>query len=189
MICEIITERVILLEKLIKEKIASTLEALLETKSFEKITVQNIVDESGISKSTFYRHFSDKYDVMLYEFTRKLDANANIYLNNSEHLLSESCKDFSAFLYSKRNLFSKVIKVDGQNSFEKAFTRIFYKINLRLFEFERELSQEEKDLLLLYSIGSAGFLCHWAANGFKESPEYTAKITFESYPEPLKKYI
>jgi len=182
-------ERGIALEKLIKEKIASTLEKLLETKSFEKITVQNIVDESGISKSTFYRHFSDKYDVMLYEFSSKLNENANIYFSNHGHLLSESCKDFSSFLYNKKNLFSKVIKVEGQNSFEKTFTKIFYKISLRLFDGKKELSQKEKDLNLLYCIGSAGFLCQWAANGFKESPEYVASITYESYPSELKKYL
>lgn len=37
---------------------------IMETKSFEKITVQNILDEARINRSTFYQHFSDKYEIL-----------------------------------------------------------------------------------------------------------------------------
>ena len=38
---------------------------LAEKKSLKKITVKDIADECGITRSTFYYHFSDIYDVLV----------------------------------------------------------------------------------------------------------------------------
>lgn len=38
---------------------------LMHEKPFEEITVQHILDRAGISRSTFYTHFSDKNDLFL----------------------------------------------------------------------------------------------------------------------------
>ncbi|HAZ05014.1 MAG TPA: TetR/AcrR family transcriptional regulator, partial [Acetobacterium sp.] len=47
-----------------KKIIADSMFSLLKTKSFNKITVDKILSESGVSRSTFYRYFSDKYELM-----------------------------------------------------------------------------------------------------------------------------
>ncbi len=39
---------------------------LLSKNSFNKITVALIIKKSGVAKSTFYRHFRDKFDVLNY---------------------------------------------------------------------------------------------------------------------------
>lgn len=36
---------------------------LLRTRSFDSITVQNILDETPVTRATFYAHFRDKYEV------------------------------------------------------------------------------------------------------------------------------
>lgn len=35
---------------------------LLDQKSFEKITISQLVTTAGVARSTFYRHFTDKLD-------------------------------------------------------------------------------------------------------------------------------
>lgn len=36
---------------------------LLKTDTFDNITVQNILDETPVTRATFYAHFHDKYEV------------------------------------------------------------------------------------------------------------------------------
>lgn len=44
--------------------IKQALITLLHTKPFEKITVQDILDETPVTRSTFYKHFHDKYEIV-----------------------------------------------------------------------------------------------------------------------------
>lgn len=44
--------------------IRQALITLLKTKSFEKITVQDILDETPVTRSTFYKHYHDKYEIV-----------------------------------------------------------------------------------------------------------------------------
>ncbi len=37
---------------------------LLQRKPFEKITIQDILDETPVTRATFYAHFRDKYDIV-----------------------------------------------------------------------------------------------------------------------------
>ena len=44
--------------------ITNALFQIMTEKPFEKITVQNIIDEAKINRSTFYQHFPDKYAIL-----------------------------------------------------------------------------------------------------------------------------
>lgn len=44
--------------------IKQALITLLKSKPFEKITVQDILDETPVTRSTFYKHFHDKYEIV-----------------------------------------------------------------------------------------------------------------------------
>ena len=43
--------------------IKQSLITLLKSKPFEKITVQDILDETPVTRSTFYKHYQDKYEI------------------------------------------------------------------------------------------------------------------------------
>lgn len=44
--------------------ICHALMSLLKIKPFEKITVQDILDTTPVTRSTFYKHFHDKYEIV-----------------------------------------------------------------------------------------------------------------------------
>lgn len=51
-----------------KEALADSLRNLLRHEAIEKITVDQICQDAGVHRSTFYRYFTDKYDLMYYSF-------------------------------------------------------------------------------------------------------------------------
>lgn len=51
-----------------KQKIALSLKRFMEKKSFEKITVKDILEDCNITRPTFYYHFEDMYDLLRWTF-------------------------------------------------------------------------------------------------------------------------
>lgn len=49
-----------------KQKIASTMHDMMIRKSFEKITVKNLMDVSNMNRQSFYYHFRDTRDVLMW---------------------------------------------------------------------------------------------------------------------------
>ena len=57
--------------KTAKEILAESFRELAEKKSVDKITVPDIVENCGYSKTTFYRLFKDKYDLMAWDYAKR----------------------------------------------------------------------------------------------------------------------
>ena len=55
--------------KTTKEILAESFRELAESKSVDRISVQEIVDNCDYSTATFYRHFKDKYDLIAWAYT------------------------------------------------------------------------------------------------------------------------
>lgn len=68
-----------------RENIKTSFINLLLIKEFKDITVQNIIDEALIGRSTFYDHYYDKYNLL-------------------EHLVNEVLNDFKLFINDRFNL-------------------------------------------------------------------------------------
>lgn len=60
--------------KTAREILAESFRELAGSKPVDKITVPNIIENCGYSKTTFYRLFKDKYDLMAWDYTQKLEA-------------------------------------------------------------------------------------------------------------------
>ncbi|MCQ2451636.1 MAG: TetR/AcrR family transcriptional regulator [Oscillospiraceae bacterium] len=73
-----------------RQAIFSAFTHLLEQKHFNHITVQEIIDEANVGRTTFYSHFETK-DILLKEMCS--DMFAHIF---SHELHSEASHDFSA---------------------------------------------------------------------------------------------
>lgn len=62
-------------------KIFNAFNKLIQTKSFDDITVLEICQKANVSTSSFYRHYKDKYDVMNDNYKRILDQ----YINSKQN--------------------------------------------------------------------------------------------------------
>jgi AcrR family transcriptional regulator len=48
-----------------RNKLGDALVELMQEKSFDEITVQDVLDRAGVGRSTFYAHYSDKQDLFM----------------------------------------------------------------------------------------------------------------------------
>lgn len=77
-------------QKRTREAVFRAFTQLLERKSYSSISVQEIIDEANIGRSTFYTHFETKDDLLRALCTEIFD---HVF---SDHLTSESSHDFSS---------------------------------------------------------------------------------------------
>ena len=50
-----------------RERLGEALIALMHEKTFDSITVQDVLDRAGVARATFYAHFQDKNDLFVTE--------------------------------------------------------------------------------------------------------------------------
>ncbi|MFR1804913.1 MAG: TetR/AcrR family transcriptional regulator [Faecalispora jeddahensis] len=72
-----------------REAIFEAFSTLLSSKSYTKITIQEIIDRANVGRSTFYSHFETKDDLLREMCTELFD---HVF---SEHLDMENTHDFS----------------------------------------------------------------------------------------------
>src|SRR5438270_1716054 len=59
-----------------RDRLGDALMELLVKKPFDDITVQNVLDRAGVSRSTFYTHYRDKNDLFLSDSEEFFEAMA-----------------------------------------------------------------------------------------------------------------
>ena len=55
-----------------EQKIVQSFKKLSATRPIEKITIQEITEDAGVIRTTFYNHFEDKYDLIAWIIDREL---------------------------------------------------------------------------------------------------------------------
>lgn len=55
------------------ERLGSALVALIQEKSIDEVTVQEVLDRASVGRSTFYLHFRDKNDLLLSQLEKFLE--------------------------------------------------------------------------------------------------------------------
>lgn len=61
------------LSKKRKEEMAASLKRLMTKKNVQKITIQEIADDCGMNRYTFYYHFQDIYDLLSWTFSHDFE--------------------------------------------------------------------------------------------------------------------
>jgi len=166
-----------------------TVKQLLEKKNFEELTVQDILDASGISRGTFYRYFSDKYDVVNSYYREYVMDNIMSEFNGTNH--TEITIGILEFIFKNKEYFSNIVFVEGQNSFCEFlydFSYSFYKENCLRNSKKSELSEEQAFKLDLVTAQQIYQLKKWVKDGCKIPPENVARWAEDLVPKEYLSY-
>lgn len=142
---------------------------LLEKKNYNHITVQEIIDEANVGRSTFYAHFETKDDLLRAMCT---DIFHHVF---SEKLEQEKNHDFSS----------------GNGGIEKKITHILYHLQENRKNLKGILGCESGDLFMQYfkQYLSETFFRYIRPTGNCPPQEYLLNHAVSSFAETVRWWI
>ena len=134
---------------------------LLEEKIFDKISILDICDKAMVHRTTFYKHFSDKYDLFTYVFEEVRDeiyqrSTANYNYSSVEELYFNIAH--IAFDYIKEN--AKMLKNLIKHNDNEFLRGIFYESIERSIKYllEKTTNNMEVPIKIVSHFYTGGFV-------------------------------
>ena len=159
---------------------------LLETKRYGMITVQEIIDEANVGRSTFYAHFETKdellkalcQDIFSHVFADELTSEkTHDYSGNNNGLETSLSHILHHLKDSEKNIAAILARESGE-----LFMRYFKEYLIEMFaKYLSEINvNAPADFVLNHLAGSfAETVKWWVDNKMKHTPEETARFYIE----------
>ena len=146
-----------------KKLIEQSFIELSNMKNVDKITIRDIVEHCGLTKTTFYNHFQDKYDLIVQIYAEPVKNIVNRF--DANYGLREAIADVLNYSADNRRFIINALKnTSGQNSFLYHVSKIHFTL---LRDFVRSkigaarLPLRTEILLKLYAFGTVQLICEW----------------------------
>lgn len=169
---------------------ASLLE-LSSKKLLEKISVKDIVENTNLSRQTFYRHFKDKYDLINWSLKVILDQLADeIQTEGSSHY--QVLNKLLNTIKNRKEFFIDAFRMDGQNALIDFFHQYSTMNGISNYISQVSDTKLRDEINFAYSFFSYGvvYSIHdWARTGMKEPPEYLAHLIMENIPVSIRPFL
>ena len=141
----------------------------METESFHKISVSDIMLDCQMRRQTFYYHFQDKYELLGWIYKEETKENITDFIEYAkwENIFNQLFEYF----YQNQRFYRNAFKVVEQNSFNEYLfehTKNLYikVIDELIVSSGLVISEEGKSLFAsFYSHGFVGTIKDWIENG------------------------
>ncbi|MCR4704501.1 MAG: TetR/AcrR family transcriptional regulator C-terminal domain-containing protein [Lachnospiraceae bacterium] len=163
-----------------KERLVASFKKLAKHQPIDKMTIREITDDAGVLRSTFYRHFQDKYQLLEHIYRSEVLGPASPLIQNE--MLTEAVILIFIRMQQDRDFYGKVYRLEGQNSFESIVT---VSLKQTMLEFIRTHSENRiarhelmstEMLADYYSKLWTAFILSWMEDGMKTSPQEMGEI-------------
>ena len=153
-----------------KEMLAESLMKLLARRTLDKITIQDIVDDCGYNRQTFYYHFHDIYDLIDWIFAAQTQE--LIEKCRACGSLDVGVEAVIAYMRENRRLILNILRsVNGEKLLDNLY-RSAQSIVLSALENHpgvQELSTEYRELVAeAFKYALSGLLIDWMRAGIPE---------------------
>ncbi|MBP3657452.1 MAG: TetR/AcrR family transcriptional regulator [Clostridia bacterium] len=171
-----------------REQIAAAFIEMVENSSLEEVSTQELCRKAGVSKSTFYRLFPDKYEVAIWIYHSQIDpiVRGAPDLRRSK----EWCVYNREEVMKHRRFYRSVASYRGQNSLLEYFADYFYQNIVKY----RNPSVPEPTEDQLYAIRMYASVCaqatvEWMLNDYEPSIEEVNRRVRLCRPECILMYF
>lgn len=168
----------------IKSILADALLELCRTKEFKNVTIQNLQQKTGLSRSAFYNHFKDKNDLVQWIYYNYVLCNfqeVRIEENYYENLIA-----YYQLVEKYHHFLKSALKVNEQNclreymyahpfEWEQKYHEKWYQEN----QVEDSSEEELRFFTKYHALASVGMTIEWIMEDMPIPPEIMAeRITF-----------
>ena len=175
-----------------KEILGEALLSLADRYPLDKITVKQIVAESGLSLQTFYNHFSDKFDLIVWMHSAESDRLV-AQLETEGYSFYDLLRDYALFYDGKKRFFLNALaNTHGQDAYALRSAEHSYEVLSHYIKKKRSLAALPEDVdiyLRMYIFATNPVLFYWAASLNDIAPEKLAEYFAAGMPEGLKPYL
>lgn len=165
-------ERMDFVSQTTKRALGASLKKLLMQKPLNKITINDITEDCGVNRMTFYYHFKDIYDLV--EWMLEEDAAKYRESGVSYDTWNETFVDILRRIQENRTLVLNVYRAMSREQIEQY---LYQMLDPALREFvDREaqgitLRDDDKQFIVdFYKYGFIGVLLEWVRKDMKEEP-------------------
>jgi len=154
-----------------KQALAKSLKELMAQKSFQKISIGDVVEHCGLTRQAFYYHFKDKYDLMNWIYYTEAAQFMNSY-SVAEHWTDE-LKDLCYYMQENKVFYINALNTVGQNSFQEYLHDYIYHIASSVIEdmIGPDLDRKKWGFVAeLFATAFVGLIVRWANRGMNEDP-------------------
>lgn len=161
--------------QLTKQALAEAFKRLLQTKSFQHITIGDITREAGFNRQTFYYHFKDIYDLLSWAFAQEMTM-LRPYLENCEqNTWREALNRAIHYISHNKYLCTCIIGGIGHEQLMLALHDGICSIIRQIITHETDLRPvpaKHLDFTVeFYASAIGNCLSNWIRGGMKDSPE------------------
>jgi len=164
--------------QMMKEYISESLMILMAKKNYSDISINEITDKAGVNRSTYYRNFSSKEDIIKFYFSNIMQIYLSDYHKSAVH-------SFENYMYTLFRHFYKH-KKELLLIYKNGLAYLILEELNRIFEENRagkNVSIREQYNMYFHTGGIFNFYILWFSHDMKEMPEELTKIALSFFPD------
>lgn len=153
----------------LKECMADSLLKLMQKKEFSKITINEIAQEAGVNRSTWFRNFTTKNEALTFKLVHAWERWAREHALTAIPLYTlEHAREFFQFNYENRT----AVNIICQAELHSVIYAAFYQVMMPQFGADPMERYERR----FYANGMFGLLDEWRKRDYQETPEEMTQL-------------
>jgi AcrR family transcriptional regulator len=163
---------------------------LMEHKPYQEIKITNIISKAGISRATFYRNFTNKDDIVLFQvqrfFSEFHEEMLPIYQKNDKLDVIYLIQAFFKRMEEHGKLIDTVIRANLEYSMVDGMLDIIYYHKERFYELIKVNTKMEEYTIEIVASSLWTLISKWHRNGKEESPRQLSSIYLNTFKSVYK---
>lgn len=168
--------------KMMKSYIVDALLILMSEKNFQSITIDELVKKAGVNRSTYYRHFTSKEDIIFYF----LDSVMSEYLEKIR-LKNPDLKTYLLKMFTHYMNYKEQMLIIYNAGLSMILLNVLKKYFYSQININKPLTEQYK--VSFYIGGIFNHFMMWFSRGMQESPEEMTEYALLSLPPNFVPYL